>query len=482
MSHGRCARRHWLRYVVGLKEPPIERTGQGYLGAIARGQIVHDVLEGLQEDADFDALLEAAIGKWDDSAAPPDSAAGRDLREMLREEIRLVADHPDYRTVAENPTNRRELPFVHLVGADRHLQGMFDLAACESDGLVLLDVKTAQGDAAHAAEVAGRYDLQRSAYVTAAESIGGIPVSRFAFQFSRAETQISTPVGPAEREQARRQVEEAFAAIDAGAAGLTALSEGVRVLRVQAGGVVSRRQRRGGVMAAPKLQRWIDLLAALLRRRYAVPFEELAQEVPGYQPGKQSKAALRRMFERDKDELRAFGVPIETVLSPEGEAEGYRLVAKEFYLPYLSMVVEGRKTAPKRVDRYGYKALAGLAFEPDELAAVAEAAVRVRALGVPELAALAESACRKLAFDLPVDAARAAEVQVAGRRREARRDLRCAGRSAWSDGSGSPSPIARWVVTTWRSAPWNRWASSSWAGTGTWRHARRERNWSRTSA
>ena len=67
------------------------------------------------------------------------------------------------------------------------------------------------------------------------------------------------------------------------------------------------------------------------------------------------------------------------------------------------------------MDRYGYKALAGLAFEPDELAAVAEAAARVRALGVPELSALAESACRKLAFDLPVDAARAAEVQVAGR-------------------------------------------------------------------
>ncbi len=171
-------------------------------------------------------------------------------------------------------------------------------------------------------------------------------------------------------------------------------------------------------MAAPKLQRWIDLLAALLRRRYAVPFEELAQEVPGYQPGKQSKPALRRMFERDKDELRAFGVPIETVESPEGEAEGYRLPAREFYLPYLSMVVEGRKTAPKRVDRYGYKALSGLAFEPDELAAVAEAAARVRTLGVPELAALAESACRKLAFDLPVDAARAAEVQVAGRAAE----------------------------------------------------------------
>jgi ATP-dependent exoDNAse (exonuclease V) beta subunit len=208
--------------VAGLKEPPIERTGQGYLGAIARGQIVHDVLEGLQEDADVDALLETAIGKWDDSAAPPDSAMGRDLREMLGQEIRLVSEHPDYRNVAENPTRRREMPFVHLAGADRHLQGLFDLAACESDGLVLLDVKTAQGDVAHAAEVASRYDLQRSAYVTAAESIGGMPVSRFAFQFSRAEAQISTPVGPAEREQARQQVEEVFAAIEAGDAGLTA--------------------------------------------------------------------------------------------------------------------------------------------------------------------------------------------------------------------------------------------------------------------
>jgi proteasome accessory factor B len=167
-------------------------------------------------------------------------------------------------------------------------------------------------------------------------------------------------------------------------------------------------------MAVPKLQRWIDLLAALLRRRYAVPFEELAQEVPGYQPGKQSKPALRRMFERDKDELRVFGVPIETVVSPEGEVEGYRLLARDFYLPYLSMVVQGRKTTPTRVDRYGYKTLAGLAFEPDELAAVAGAAARVRSLGVPDLAALAESACRKLAFDLPVDAARGAEVQVAG--------------------------------------------------------------------
>ena len=176
----------------------------------------------MQEDADTDALLEAAIGRWDDSAAPPDSAAGRDLREMLREEIRLVAEQAEYRAVAENPTSRRELPFVHLVGADRQVEGMIDLAAREADGLVLLDVKTTQGDAAAAAANAARYALQRDVYVTAAEAIGGMPVARFAFQFSRAETQVSTPIGSEERAAARRQVEEALAAIDAGGAELTA--------------------------------------------------------------------------------------------------------------------------------------------------------------------------------------------------------------------------------------------------------------------
>ncbi len=144
------------------------------------------------------------------------------MREMLREEIRLIAEQPAYRAVADHPTNRRELPFVHLVEADRHIQGKLDLAAREGGGLVLLDVKTARGDAAHAAEVARHYDIQRSAYVTAAESIGGMPVTRFAFQFSRAETQISTPIGAAEREQARREVERELAQIDGDGAPLTA--------------------------------------------------------------------------------------------------------------------------------------------------------------------------------------------------------------------------------------------------------------------
>ena len=46
----------------------------------------------------------------------------------------------------------------------------------------------------------------------------------------------------------------------------------------------------------------------------------------------------------------------------------------------------------KLVDRYGYRALTTLAFEPDELAVVAEAAQRARALGDPMLIADVDSA------------------------------------------------------------------------------------------
>jgi proteasome accessory factor B len=146
-------------------------------------------------------------------------------------------------------------------------------------------------------------------------------------------------------------------------------------------------------MKSPKIQRWIDLLAALLRRRFPITLEEITDEVPAYRQGK-GKETLRRMFERDKDELRAYGVPIETVPMPEGDAPGYRLLSRDFYLPYLALRSEGRTSRPRKVDRYGYSALPTLTFEPDELAAVADAGARVRELGNPQLAEEAESALR----------------------------------------------------------------------------------------
>jgi len=156
-------------------------------------------------------------------------------------------------------------------------------------------------------------------------------------------------------------------------------------------------------LKSSKIQRWIDLLAALLRRRFPASFDELARDVPGYTAG-QTPDARRRMFERDKDELRAFGVPIETIPSADGDAPGYRLKADAFYLPYLAVRSPTGSRSRKR-DPYGYRSLPTLTFEPDELAAVADAAARVRQLGDPLLAEQAESAVRKLACDLAVDPA-----------------------------------------------------------------------------
>ncbi|HEY9478671.1 MAG TPA: WYL domain-containing protein [Gemmatimonadaceae bacterium] len=154
-----------------------------------------------------------------------------------------------------------------------------------------------------------------------------------------------------------------------------------------------------------KVQRWMDLLAALLVHRLPTTFEELAKDVPAYADGKKSKATLMRMFERDKDELRAFGVPIETVKQDDGEPGAYRLRPRDFYLPYLQAVAPGGSTArqPRRTDRYGYRALQSLSLEPAELAVVLAAAARVHSLGDPLLALDAESAMRKLSVDLPFD-------------------------------------------------------------------------------
>jgi proteasome accessory factor B len=154
-----------------------------------------------------------------------------------------------------------------------------------------------------------------------------------------------------------------------------------------------------------KLQRWVDLLAALLVRQRHATFDELAKDVPGYDIARGKRESVLRTFERDKDELRRFGVPIDTVEDNDGEAIGYRLERKAFYLPYLMVAGNERSASTqRRVPHEGYRSLETLAFEPDELDVIIEAAARVRLLGDPILAGEAEAAIRKLALDLPLGA------------------------------------------------------------------------------
>jgi predicted DNA-binding transcriptional regulator YafY len=163
--------------------------------------------------------------------------------------------------------------------------------------------------------------------------------------------------------------------------------------------------------SATKTQRWIDLIAALLSNRIPTPFERLACEVPAYMAdgsvhaGKPS-ASVKRMFERDKKELQSFGIPIERIGDDGDPDAAYSLRSNDFYLPYLSLnTPAGAKpaTSARSTDRYGYRSLGRLAFEPDELAALASAGKRAQELGDPALTVEARSALRKLAFDLPID-------------------------------------------------------------------------------
>jgi proteasome accessory factor B len=174
-------------------------------------------------------------------------------------------------------------------------------------------------------------------------------------------------------------------------------------------------------MRSAKVQRWIDLLASLLARRRPATFDQLVADVPGYQ-GDQEPESLRRTFERDKGELRDFGILIVTEPASDVGAQGYRLSPRDFYLPYLSLMSHDRTSKTQAPKKGAYAFLPTLSFEPDELDAVAQAAARVRQLGDPLLARHAESAMRKLAVDLPVDAARPGDSRVAPSRTTADAD------------------------------------------------------------
>ena len=73
-----------------------------------------------------------------------------------------------------------------------------------------------------------------------------------------------------------------------------------------------------------RLERLINLVAALLESSVPLTADELRQRVPGYAA---EKSAFRRAFERDKETLREMGVPVvvEPVEAAEPGVLGYRI-------------------------------------------------------------------------------------------------------------------------------------------------------------
>lgn len=156
-----------------------------------------------------------------------------------------------------------------------------------------------------------------------------------------------------------------------------------------------------------KTQRWLDLIAYLVGRRFPVSVDDLMADIPAYAEkwktgDATARDTARRTFERDKDELKALGIPLETVKYRINygleEVEGYRIAKRDFYLPYLKLAA-GESVEVKA--RQGEPARPAEIELPREAAAVAMEALRhVADLPAFPYAREARSARRKLAFDL----------------------------------------------------------------------------------
>lgn len=73
-----------------------------------------------------------------------------------------------------------------------------------------------------------------------------------------------------------------------------------------------------------KLERILNLVALLLETRRPLTAEEIRSAIRAYDG--QSDEAFRRMFERDKEELREMGIPVERVAVDAWEGrDGYRI-------------------------------------------------------------------------------------------------------------------------------------------------------------
>lgn len=91
-------------------------------------------------------------------------------------------------------------------------------------------------------------------------------------------------------------------------------------------------------MPAPKSERLLNLLIMLLVQRRPLAKERIRELLyPDSRP-----EAFEKMFERDKEELRSLGVPVEVVqVDPLFDDEvGYRIPAEEFALPDIELTSE----------------------------------------------------------------------------------------------------------------------------------------------
>ncbi|GAA0965617.1 helix-turn-helix transcriptional regulator [Actinocorallia libanotica] len=85
-------------------------------------------------------------------------------------------------------------------------------------------------------------------------------------------------------------------------------------------------------MSRRKTDRLLHLVVCLLATRRFLTAAQIRRAVPGYP---ESDEAFKRMFERDKEELRELGIPLE--VGAEEDETGYRIPPQAYELPELRL-------------------------------------------------------------------------------------------------------------------------------------------------
>ena len=124
-------------------------------------------------------------------------------------------------------------------------------------------------------------------------------------------------------------------------------------------------------MSRQKTERLLSLVVCLLSARRYLTAGQIRDAVPGYP---ETFDAFKRMFERDKDELRELGIPLETGTNPGTDEEvGYRISRQAYELPEIRL----------EPDEAAVLGLAARVWRQGELAgAAAGGLLKLRAAGI----------------------------------------------------------------------------------------------------
>src|SRR3954452_23154670 len=90
-------------------------------------------------------------------------------------------------------------------------------------------------------------------------------------------------------------------------------------------------------MAARRTERLLNLVICLLHTRSFLTADRIRELVAGYDEAPTDEA-FKRMFERDKEDLRDLGIPLETGTDSAWDDEpGYRIARRDYALPDIPL-------------------------------------------------------------------------------------------------------------------------------------------------